>query len=315
MRQQQTLSKSAFFSGIGLHSGSLTSIAIHPAPPNTGIIFVKQIGDQMASCPATIQYLAQTDHCTTLQSGDFQVQTVEHILSALAGLEIDNAYVEVQGNEIPAADGSAAPFVENLEDCGYTLQEEPRNYIKIVQPIHVEDGERSITVLPAALPRISYFIDFPHPLIQQQNFQHSCTPHEFARNIAAARTFAFRQEVEFLWSRGLGLGGSLNNTVVFSESGLVNKDELRFQNECVRHKALDFIGDLSLIGAPIIGHFEAKRAGHLLHTQLVQAILDNPDKWIMLNAGKIEQSEILNRTTSTSNTPSLTELQPAFLSV
>ena len=315
MRQQQTLSKSAFFSGIGLHSGSLTSIAIHPAPPNTGIIFVKQIGDQMASCPATIQYLAQTDHCTTLQSGDFQVQTVEHILSALAGLEIDNAYVEVQGNEIPAADGSAAPFVENLEDCGYTLQEEPRNYIKIVQPIHVEDGERSITVLPSALPRISYFIDFPHPLIQQQDFQHSCTPHEFARNIAAARTFAFRQEVEFLWSRGLGLGGSLNNTVVFSESGLVNKDELRFQNECVRHKALDFIGDLSLIGAPIIGHFEAKRAGHLLHTQLVQAILDNPDKWIMLNAGKIEQSEILNRTTSTSNTPSLTELQPAFLSV
>lgn len=315
MHQQQTLSKSAFLSGIGLHSGSLTSIGIHPAPPNTGIIFVKQIADQMASCPATIQYLAQTDHCTTLQSDDFQIQTVEHILSALAGLEIDNAYVEVQGNEIPAADGSAAPFVKILEDSGYTRQEEPRHYIKIVQPIHVENGERSISVLPSALQRISYFIDFPHPLIQQQNFQHSCTPMEFTKNIATARTFAFQHEVEFLWSHGLGLGGSLNNTVVFSESGLVNEDELRFQNECVRHKVLDLIGDLSLIGAPIIGYFEAKRAGHLLHTQLIQAIIDNPDKWIMLNAGEAEQSDILNRTTSTSTIASLPDLQPAFLSV
>ncbi len=315
MRQQQTLSKSAFLSGIGLHSGSLGSIAIHPAPVNTGVIFVKQVGDHIASCPATIQYLGQTDHCTTLQSGDFKVQTVEHILSALAGLEIDNAYVEVQGNEIPAADGSAAPFVQILEDAGLVLQEEPRSYIKIIQPIHIEDGQKSISVLPSALPRISYFIDFPHPLIQQQDYQHSCTPQEFTRNIAAARTFAFRQEVEFLWSRGLGLGGSLNNTVVFSESGLVNSDELRFSNECVRHKVLDLVGDLSLIGFPIIGHFKAKRTGHLLHTKLVQAILNNPDKWITLNAGHIEKSDILNRTATASGTRALMELQPAFLSV
>ena len=315
MRPQQTLSKSAFFSGIGLHSGSLASIAIHPAPPNTGIIFVKQIDDQLASCPATIQYLVQTDHCTTLQSGDFQVQTVEHILSALAGLEIDNAYVEVQGNEIPAADGSATPFVEMLDNCAPIPQEESRSYIKIVQPIQVEDGQKSITVRPSALPHISYFIDFPHPLIQQQHYQHSCTPQEFTKNIAAARTFAFRQEVEFLWSRGLGLGGSLNNTVVFSESGLVNEDDLRFQNECVRHKVLDLIGDLSLIGFPIIGHFEAKLTGHFLHTQLIQAILDNPEKWILLNTGNTEKSDVLYRTTDTSSPDILPELQPAFLSV
>jgi UDP-3-O-[3-hydroxymyristoyl] N-acetylglucosamine deacetylase len=315
MRQQQTLSKSAFFSGIGLHSGSLSSIAIHPAPTNTGVIFVKQVGDHIASCPATIQYLGQTDHCTTLQSGDFKVQTVEHILSALAGLEIDNAYVEVQGNEIPAADGSAAPFVQILEDCGLVPQEEPRSYIKIIQPIHVEDGQKAISVLPSSLPHISYFIDFPHPLIQQQDYQHSCTPQEFTRNIAAARTFAFRQEVEFLWSRGLGLGGSLDNTVVFSESGLVNDDELRFQNECVRHKVLDLIGDLSLIGFPIIGQFEARRTGHLLHTKLVRAILNNPDKWITLNAGNNEKSDILNRTATASDARALLKLQPVFLSV
>ena len=316
MRQQQTLSKSAFFSGIGLHSGNLASIAIHPAPPNTGVIFVKQVGDQLVSCPATIQYLEQTDHCTTLQSDDLQIQTVEHILSALAGLEIDNAYVEVQGNEIPAADGSASPFVEILEGSRRTYQEEPRSYIKIVQPIHVEEEQRSIAVLPAALPHISYFIDFPHPLIQQQDYQHSCTPQEFTRNIAAARTFAFRQEVEFLWARGLGLGGSLYNTIVFSESGLVNDEELRFPNECVRHKVLDLIGDLSLLGFPVIGHFEAKRAGHLLHTQLVQAILDNPDKWILLNAGKNNKTHVLNTTAATTSTiPYLPDLQPAFHSV
>ena len=316
MRQQQTLSESAFFSGIGLHSGNLASIAIHPAPPNTGVIFVKQAGDQLVSCPATIQYLGQTDHCTILESDGLQIQTVEHILSALAGLEIDNAYVEVQGNEIPAADGSASPFVEILEGCGRTYQEEPRSYIKIVQPIHVEEEQRSIAVLPSALPHISYFIDFPHPLIQQQDYQHSCTPQGFTRNIATARTFAFRQEVEFLWSRGLGLGGSLYNTIVFSESGLINDEELRFPNECVRHKVLDLIGDLSLLGFPVIGHFEAKRAGHLLHTQLVQAILDNPDKWIMLNAGKTNKTHVLNTTAATTSaTPYLPDLQPAFHSV
>ncbi len=315
MRQQQTLTKSAFLSGIGLHSGSLTSIAIHPAPVNTGVIFVKHVGNQIASCPATIQQLGQTDHCTTLQSGDFLIQTVEHVLAALAGLEIDNAYVEIQGHEIPAADGSATPFVEILQDCGILPQKEARSYIKIIQPIQVEDGQRSIAVLPSALPRISYFIDFPHPMIRQQDYQHSATPQEFIKNIAAARTFAFRQEIEFLWSRGLGLGGSLNNTIVFSESGLVNEDELRFPNECVRHKVLDLIGDLSLIGFPIIGHFQAKRTGHLLHTQLVQAILDNPDKWIILNAGKADKSAILNRSTAPSTAPSLPELQPAFLSI
>ncbi len=315
MHKQQTLIKSGYTSGIGLHSGKPASLALHPAPPNTGILFVKQLDDHIVSCPATIQYLGKTDHCTTLQSADLQIQTVEHILSALAGLEIDNAYIEIQGSEVPATDGSSAPFVDMIEECRITPQEEPRNYIKIIQPIHVEDGQRSITVHPSALPRIRYVIDFPHPLIQQQTFQHSCTPQEFRKQIAAARTFAFRQEVEYLWSHGLGLGGSLHNTVVFSESGLVNDDELRFQNECVRHKILDLIGDLSLLGFPIIGHVEAKRAGHLLHTQLVQTILDNPDTWILFNAEITSKSQILNGTTAPSPTPSLPELQPAFHSV
>jgi UDP-3-O-[3-hydroxymyristoyl] N-acetylglucosamine deacetylase len=312
MRHQQTLAKSSFLSGIGLHSGNPASLAIHPAPPNTGLVFVKHVADQIQSCPATISFLGQTDHCTTLQSLDFQIQTVEHVLSALAGLEVDNAYVELLGSEIPAADGSAAPFLDILHQSGILTQEEPRTYLKIVQPISVEDGQRSISVLPSALPQITYFIDFPHPLIQQQEYHHFCTPHEYGKNIAKARTFAFRKEVEFLWSRGLGLGGSLHNTVVFSDTGLVNEDNLRFSNECVRHKVLDLIGDLSLLGIPIIGHFIAKCAGHALHTQLVQAIIQNPDKWIVLNAGETEKDHILNGKASSTSTLHLTELQPAF---
>ena len=315
MRSQQTISKSAFLSGIGLHFGNPASMAIHSAPANTGIVFVKHVENQIQSCPANISYLGQTDHCTSLESDTLQVQTVEHVLSALAGLEIDNAYVEIQGQEIPAADGSALPFVEILQNCGISSQDEPRSYIKIVEPITVQDGRRSITVTPSALPNISYFIDFPHPLIKQQEYEHSCTPLDFQRNIASARTFAFRQEVEFLWSRGLGLGGSLNNTVVFSDTGLVNEEELRFTDECVRHKVLDLIGDLALLGIPVIGHFIAKYAGHTLHTQLVQAILDNPDKWITLNTGQSTHSPFLNGHPYSTSRPHMPELQPAFHSV
>ena len=315
MRHQQTLAKSSFLSGIGLHSGHPTSLAIHPAPSNTGVIFVKHLAGHFQTCPATISCLGQTDHCTTLQANDFQIQTVEHILGALAGLEIDNAYVELQGSEIPAGDGSAAPFVDILQQCGISIQEEPRTYLKIVQPISVEDKYRSITVLPSALPHITYFIDFPHPLIQQQEYHHSCTALEFQKNIAGARTFAFRQEVEFLWSRGLGLGGSLYNTIVFSDTGLVNEDGLRFPNECIRHKVLDLIGDLSLLGLPIIGHVIAKCAGHALHTQLIQTILNNPDKWIILNAGEIEKERVLNGNAFSTSTVRPPELQPAFHSL
>jgi UDP-3-O-[3-hydroxymyristoyl] N-acetylglucosamine deacetylase len=298
-----------------LHSGNPVTLALHPAPPDTGIVFLKQVGDQVQSCPANISFLGQTDHCTTLQSDDFQIQTVEHILGALTGLEIDNAYVELQGTEVPAVDGSAEPFVDIIQQCGIVSQEEPRTYLKIVQPIIVGNEQRSISVLPSALPQITYCIDFPHPYIQQQEYQHSCSPHEFQKNIARARTFSFRKEVEYLWSRGLGLGGSLNNTIVFSDTGLVNEDTLRYPNECVRHKVLDLLGDISLLGIPVIGHIIAKCAGHTLHTQLVQAILQNPENWIILNAGEFRNKHIFKNNTSPVSTIRLFELQPALNSI
>lgn len=313
MRNQQTLSKSAFFSGIGLHSGNPVSMAIHPAPSHTGIVFVKHVGDQILSIPASIDFLGNTDHCTTLESGEFQIQTVEHILAALVGLEVDNVYVELEGEEIPAADGSATTFVEIIQQAGIVEQEPLRTYLKIVEPIKVGDDQRSISVTPSPLPKISYFIDFPnHPLIQQQKFVHACTPIEFQKHIAGARTFAFRKEVEFLWSRGLGLGGSLLNTVVFSDTDLVNAGGLRFTDECVRHKVLDLIGDLALLGIPVIGHFEAKCSGHWLHAELVKAIKNQPEKWILFNAGSQTKSDITSATRMNSPVTYLPDLQPAF---
>ena len=313
MKNQHTLSKSAFSHGIGLHSGKPVSLAIHPAPTYTGIVFVKQIGSQIISIPASIDFLGNTDHCTTLESDDFQIQTVEHILAALVGLEIDNAYVELEGNEIPAGDGSAATFVEIIQEAGIIQQEAARTYLKIVEPITVGDDQRSIRVIPSPLPKISYFIDFSnHPLIQQQEFVHACTPLEFQKQIAPARTFAFRQEVEYLWSRGLGLGGSLQNTVVFSDTDLVNEDGLRFPDECVRHKVLDLIGDLALLGVPVIGDFVAKCSGHWLHAELVKAIKNRPEKWILFNAGSQTKSDITSATKQQAPAPFLPDLQPAF---
>ena len=313
MKNQQTLSKSAFLNGIGLHSGNPVSLAIHPAPIHTGIVFVKQVGDHILSLPASIDFLGNTDHCTTLESGDFQIQTVEHILAALVGLEVDNAYVELEGKEIPAADGSAATFVEMIQKAGLIQQEAVRTYLKIVEPITVGDDQRSISVSPSPLPKISYFIDFPnHPLIQQQEFVHACTPQAFQKHVADARTFAFRQEVEYLWSRGLGLGGSLQNTVVFSDTDLVNEGGLRFPDECVRHKVLDLMGDLALLGIPVIGHFVAKCSGHWLHAELVKAIKNQPEKWILFNAGSQTKTHITSATQRRSPAPFLPDLQPAF---
>jgi len=283
MRFQQTIGKAISVSGVGLHSGKTAELTIHPAPPGTGLIFQKVTSGVREACPATIQCLHPTDLCTALSFNAFQIQTVEHLLSALAGLEIDNASLELAGNEIPALDGSSAPFVELLQEAGIVEQTIPRTYLKIVHPISVERDNKSLSVHPAPLQKISYSIVYDHPLIQSQTYVHDASPSEFQRNIASARTFAFKEEVEGLWSRGLGMGGSLENTLVFSDTELMNETGMRYTDECVRHKILDLIGDLALLGVPVIGHFVADRAGHQLHAELVTAINANPDSWILIN--------------------------------
>lgn len=312
MQYQHTLAHPTSISGVGLHSGQPATLTMHPAPVGTGVVFYQKTSSEVHTCPAYIKHLRPMDLCTTIGINGFQIQTVEHLLSALAGLEVDNAYLELDGNEIPAVDGSAAPFVEVLQSTGLVKQSQLRTYLKIVHPISVGDDSRSLTVYPASLPKISYSIDYSHPLIQNQTYEYDCSSTEFQRNIAGARTFAFRHEVEYLWSRGLGIGGSLENTLVFSETDLLNDTGFRFHDECVRHKILDLVGDLSLLGIPVIGHFVADRGGHSLHAELVQAILENPDSWILLNASEEERSTLL-KSKSPFLTPTAQIPQPAYL--
>jgi UDP-3-O-[3-hydroxymyristoyl] N-acetylglucosamine deacetylase len=231
-----------------------------------------------------------SDLCTALSANGCQIQTVEHVLAALVGLEVDNAYIEIGGPEVPVLDGSSAPFVRLITEAGTVTQTHRQPYLKIMQPIEIADGARRVRIEPSATPRISYSIQYDHPLIQKQSFQFEWSALSFERDIAEARTFGFLHEIEALWARGLGRGGSLENTVVLSKNSILNKSGLRFTDEFVRHKILDLMGDLALLGVPFIGHLMADRSGHALHTRLVDKILAQPDKWVLLNLDDVTAS-------------------------
>ncbi|MDE3224446.1 MAG: UDP-3-O-acyl-N-acetylglucosamine deacetylase [Nitrospirota bacterium] len=284
MRQQHTISRSVSCSGVGLHTGQPISLTLNPAPPDTGILFVCHQEGRTVSFGASIRNLMSTDLCTALSANGTLVKTVEHLLAALVGLEVDNVYVELDGGEIPAMDGSASAFVRLIRSAGITPQERPQPYLKILRPIEISEGGRRVAIAPAATTKITCSVEYNHPMIQQQTYEYDWSVASFEQDIADARTFAFLKEVEALWARGLAKGGSLDNTVVLSEDGIVNESGLRFENEFVRHKVLDLIGDMALLGVPVIGHLTADRSGHALHSKLVQAILSQPDSWVLLNA-------------------------------
>lgn len=283
MRNQQTLAAPVTCSGVGLHSGQPATITLRPAPPNTGIVFVNRNGHAGASLPASIEYRVPTELCTAISGNGFQVKTIEHVLAALSGLHVDNAYIDVSAGEVPVMDGSAGPFVRLIQSAGLVTQSRKQPYLKIMAPMEVSEGSKRVRIEPSATPRITYSIHYDHPLIKTQTFVHDCTASSFERHIADARTFGFLNEVQALWARGLGQGGTLENTIVLSEDGIMNDSGLRFTDEFVRHKVLDLIGDFSLLGMSFIGHIVADRSGHALHTRLVQQILDQPDKWVLLN--------------------------------
>lgn len=283
MRQQQSIGRSVTCSGVGLHTGQPVTLTLRPAPPGTGIVFVQHDGHGSVSLSASIQNLVSTELCTALSVGGRCVKTVEHVLAALVGLEIDNVYVDLDGGEVPAMDGSAAPFVRLIKAAGIVQQEQPRSFLKILQPVEVTDGDRRVVIEPSSTPRITYAIEYDHPLIHRQRYGYEWSVTAFEQEIAQARTFGFLREVERLWSRGLGRGGSLDNTIVLSEQGILNESGLRFHDEFVRHKILDLIGDLALLGTPFIGHLIADRSGHALHAKLVETILERTDCWTMLH--------------------------------
>jgi UDP-3-O-[3-hydroxymyristoyl] N-acetylglucosamine deacetylase len=270
--------------GVGLHTGKPVTLTLRPAPADTGVVFVNRNGHAGATLAASVDHLVATELCTAISGNGFQVKTIEHVLAALAGLSVDNVFVDIDAAEAPVMDGSSAPFVRLIQSAGVVTQHRRQSFLKITRPMEIVDGSRRIRIEPSSTPRITYTIQYDHPLIRTQTYAYEHSTHAFAAEIAEARTFGFLQEVEALWARGLGRGGNLDNTVVLSQDGILNESGLRFADEFVRHKVLDLIGDFSLLGLPFIGHLIADRSGHALHTRLVKQILDHPECWVLLNA-------------------------------
>lgn len=279
MPYRRTLRRQVGCTGIGLHSGKPVRLELKPAPAEHGIRFFRT--DVGVEIPASIEYLARLDHATTLSRDGVSVDTVEHLLSALHGLGVDDVRVEVDGPEVPILDGSGAPFVILIHEAGLKPLAVNRQYLKVVKPVEVVRGTKSIRISPADHFRVSYVIGFDHPLLRHQAASFRVAADTFSESIAPARTFGFLREVETLRRSGLALGGSLDNAVVIGETGVLN-NRLRFEDEFVRHKILDAIGDLALLGHPVVGHLEATRAGHALHAALCQRLWENPESWTLV---------------------------------
>jgi len=276
---QRTISEPVSCRGVGLHSGALVNLTLWPAPADHGIVFVRTDKPSAPAIPALSQYVVDTSLATTLGRDGVKVGTVEHLLSALAGLGIDNVRVEVDGPEVPVMDGSAAHFVEMVTSAGVRELEEKRTYLLIKKPVTVVDGEKEASLVPARRFGVSCTIDFQHPLISSQSFELEMSSGRFSGEISSARTFGFLRDVKKLKKMGLARGGSLDNAIVVDESSILNPDGLRFPDEFVRHKILDAIGDVSLFGRPIIGHLKVFKTGHALNHKLVQKVLADPSSY------------------------------------
>src|SRR5687767_1014643 len=283
MNAQRTLRRHVSCTGIGLHSGNKVTLSLKPAPADYGIRFHRT--DLGVEIPATITQLrGKQQYQTGLASEAVSVETVEHLLAALSALCIDNAIVELNHPEVPIMDGSAAPWVHLiLNEAGVKKLSAPRRYLKVLRPISLTQGDKRISLYPADHLKVTYSISFDHPLLRHQSRTMKITEESFVEDIAPARTFGFLKEVEMLRQRGLALGGSLDNAIVLGESGVLN-NALRFEDEFVRHKILDAIGDLALVGYPVIGHLVAHRAGHALHTAFASKILEEKDAWRLVEA-------------------------------
>jgi UDP-3-O-[3-hydroxymyristoyl] N-acetylglucosamine deacetylase len=283
-QQQTTIRQPVTCTGVGLHSGCRVSLTLTPAPADTGIVFIRTDLRARPRVPAVIANVRPTLLSTTVGVDGIQVQTIEHLLAAASGLGIDNLYVEVDAPELPAMDGSATPFVGLLQEAGIALQGRYRSYMKIVRSIEVTEGDKEISISPASTASVTYAIDYDHPLIRSQAYTYDGSSDSFIRDIAPARTFGFLREVEELWEAGLGLGGSLHNTLILSDEGLLNEGGLRYRDEFVRHKVLDLVGDMTLLGMPVVGEILAVRSGHALHARLVSRILESRDNWVFVSA-------------------------------
>ena len=291
---QRTIRKKVRVDGIGLHTGAPASLVFRPAPANSGIHIVRTDLPGNPSIAVQAEHVRATQLATTVGGEAFSVSTVEHCLSSLAALRIDNLVIELSGPEIPIGDGSAFVFMEALFAAGFSEQDEPRQYAYVTQPIFYGDGEKHAYVAPYNGLRLTCTIDFPHPAIGRQHLDLDINETSFARELAQARTFGFLKDVEMMRSKGLARGGSLDNAVVLDHEGVMNPGGLRFSNEFVRHKMLDALGDLVTLGMPLMGHIVLYKAGHDIMNRLVRKILESPDSYRRVELG----SELPNQSSS-----------------
>ncbi|MGH9323990.1 MAG: UDP-3-O-acyl-N-acetylglucosamine deacetylase [Vicinamibacteria bacterium] len=277
MLKQKTLKDEANCVGVGLHSGRKVKLALKPAGVNRGIVF-RRLDAGGIEIPARAEYLSHINHATCLSRDGVRIETIEHLLAALHALGVDNVVVELDGPELPIMDGSASPFIYLIHEAGIKSQSASKSTIGLSRPISVADGGRFVAAYPSDRLRLSYTINFDHPLLKHQEYSLEIDESSFVDEIAPARTFGFLKDVELMRQAGLALGGSLDNAVVLGETGVLN-NPLRFPDEFVRHKILDLLGDLVLLGSPLRAHVVALRAGHALHTRLVKAILESSERW------------------------------------
>lgn len=294
MIRQRTLRNSIKATGVGLHTGDKVLLTLCPAPVDTGIVFRRTDLNPVAEIPARADLVGETTLSTCLIHGDARVSTVEHLLSAMAGLGVDNAYVDVTAPEIPIMDGSAAPFVFLLQSAGIVEQHAAKKFIRVRKEVTVTDGDKTASFLPLEGFKISFGIDFDHPV-----FKHRAATTEidfsttsFVREVSRARTFGFVEEIEYLRSKGLARGGSMDNAVVIDDYKVLNHGGLRYDDEFVKHKVLDAIGDLYLLGYSLIGEYRAFKSGHALNNQALRTLIANKDAWEMVTFEDVEQAPI-----------------------
>ena len=287
--RQRTVRDNVSCTGIGLHSGEKVTLTIKPAPPDSGIKFIRKDLSTRRAIKAHFDNVINTTMCTTIGNNGNRVSTIEHLMAAFFGFGIDNALVEIDGPEVPIMDGSSAPFIFLLKSVGITEQKKPKQFIIVKKPFTIQEGSRSISIKPSKELKISFTVDFHHPLISNQKYDFHFSGKDFIDEISKARTFGFLKDIETLREAGLAKGGSLDNAIVIDDFRVLNEDGLRYKDEFVRHKILDFIGDLAVIGSPIIGHFHIQKSGHSLNQTMLKKLASNKKYWKKMTMEKQEE--------------------------
>lgn len=275
---QTTIAKPVTINGNGLHTGVPVNLRLKPAPENTGYIFVRTDLDNF-EIPASVEYISHCSYATTLMRRGVVLSTCEHLLSALRGSGVDNCFIELDNIEIPIMDGSSEDFIELIKKAGVTKQDVPRRVFRVLEKVDFQQGDRKMSIEPSEDYEIECVIDFPHPFINRQSYHFVFRNGSFGKEIASARTFGFTREIEMLRKANLALGGSLDNAIVLTPDGMLNETPLRFDDEFVRHKILDIIGDFALLGMQVQGKITAERSGHSVHASLMSKLLKNEHAW------------------------------------